>query len=90
MTLFDASMVMSRHRSDGYTDVTDLLASIRASIEPFTGADAALAHDAFVRFGRGSGHPARLNFGDCAAYALSKRLGLPLLYKGADFAATDV
>lgn len=45
---------------------------------------------AFERYGRGSGHPAQLNFGDCFAYAAAKRLGLPMLYKGNDFALTDL
>jgi hypothetical protein len=51
-------------------------------------ADAAYA--AFVTYGRGSGHPAGLNFGDVFSYALAKVRGLPLLYKGADFAQTDI
>src|SRR5687768_2052635 len=42
------------------------------------------------RFGRGQGHPARLNFGDCMAYAVAKVQNLPLLYKGEDFARTDI
>ena len=48
------------------------------------------AYSAFVAFGKGSGHPAGLNFGDLFSYALAKVRGLPLLYKGADFAQTDV
>ena len=44
---------------------------------------------AFIRFGKGR-HPARLNFGDCVSYALAQSRGLPLLYKGDDFAKTDV
>jgi ribonuclease VapC len=51
-------------------------------------ADAAYA--AFVAFGKGSGHSASLNFGDVFSYALAKVRGLPLLYKGDDFAQTDV
>jgi ribonuclease VapC len=47
------------------------------------------ARDAHRRFGRGR-HPAGLNFGDCFSYALSKATGEPLLFKGADFARTDV
>lgn len=43
-----------------------------------------------VRFGKGSGHPARLNFGDCFSYAIAKQAGLQLLYKGDDFASTDL
>lgn len=41
-------------------------------------------------FGKGSGHPAQLNFGDCFAYSLAKATGEPLLHKGADFGQTDV
>jgi ribonuclease VapC len=48
------------------------------------------AYAAFVAFGKGSGHPAGLNFGDLFGYALAKMRGLPLLYKGDDFAQTDV
>ena len=48
------------------------------------------AYAAFVAFGRGSGHAAALNFGDVFSYALAKVRGLPLLYKGSDFAETDI
>jgi ribonuclease VapC len=48
------------------------------------------AHAAFIAYGKGSGHPANLNFGDLFAYALAKVRGLPLLYKGNDFAQTDI
>jgi ribonuclease VapC len=50
----------------------------------------ALAINAFMRFGRGRNHPAKLNFGDCMAYALAKSLDAPLLYKGDDFSKTDI
>ena len=49
-----------------------------------------LALEAHLRFGKGSGHPARLNMGDCFAYAMAKQHGVPLLYKGDGFAQTDV
>ena len=49
-----------------------------------------LAADAFERFGRGSGHPAKLNFGDCLAYAAAAALNAPLLFKGEDFLQTDI
>ena len=49
-----------------------------------------LALGAFDRFGKGSGHPARLNLGDCFAYAMAKQHGVPLLYKGDDFSQTDL
>jgi ribonuclease VapC len=45
---------------------------------------------AYLRFGKGSGHPARLNLGDCFSYAMAKREGVLLLYKGEDFAQTDL
>jgi ribonuclease VapC len=48
------------------------------------------AYAAFVAYGKGSGHPAGLNFGDVFSYALAKVRGLPLLYKGDDFAQTDI
>jgi ribonuclease VapC len=49
-----------------------------------------LAIDAHARYGKGSGHPARLNLGDCFAYAMAKQHGVPLLYKGDDFSLTDL
>jgi ribonuclease VapC len=52
--------------------------------------EANAAYAAFVTYGKGSGHPAGLNFGDVFSYALAKVRGLPLLYKGADFAETDI
>jgi ribonuclease VapC len=53
-------------------------------------AQADAAYAAFVTYGKGSGHPAGLNFGDVFGYALAKVRGLPLLYKGEDFAHTDI
>lgn len=52
--------------------------------------EAAAAYAAFVAFGKGSGHPAALNFGDVFSYALAKVRNLPLLYKGEDFSQTDI
>lgn len=57
---------------------------------PFTAAHLDTARDAFRRFGRGSGHPARLNYGDCMSYAIARVASLPLLYKGDDFTHTDI
>jgi len=48
------------------------------------------AAKAFERYGKGSGHSAQLNFGDCMAYAVAKHHDVPLLYKGRDFARTDI
>lgn len=59
-------------------------------VVPFTPSQARLAQEAHPCFGRGSGHPARLNFGDCTSYALAKDTGEPLLFKGNDFVHTDL
>ena len=67
--------------------------TIRASrieIVPFTVEQARMARAAYQQFGRGSGHPAQLNMGDCFSYALARDLGEPLLFKGVDFALTDI
>ena len=56
---------------------------------PHTEALALIAREAFLRFGKGR-HPARLNCGDCASYALAKSLNIPLLFKGTDFTRTDI
>ena len=63
----------------------------RMSLElvPVSVEQATAAHEGWRRFGRGN-HPARLNYGDCFAYALAKTSGEPLLYKGDDFPQTDI
>jgi ribonuclease VapC len=68
----------------------DLLKAARVRIEPVTESQARLARDAYRDFGKGSGHSAKLNFGDCFAYALAKTTGESLLYIGADFGHTDI
>lgn len=68
----------------------DLCRKAQLVIEPVTEAQARLAREAYRDFGKSSGHPAKLNFGDCFAYALAKITGEPLLFKGEDFAHTDV
>jgi len=68
----------------------DLLAAAGIEVVPFTPAQAELARQAYRNFGRGSGHPARLNLGDCFSYALARATGRPLLFKGDDFSQTDV
>ena len=68
----------------------DLIREARVTIEPVTAEQAHLARRAYRTYGRGSGSPARLNLGDCFAYALAKVTGEPLLFKGDDFGHTDV
>ena len=67
-----------------------LLEVMRIEVVPFSVRQAQLAREAYRRFGRGSGHPAQLNMGDCFSYALARDLGEPLLFKGSDFALTDI
>lgn len=59
-------------------------------VEPVTAGQARIAREAYRDFGKGSGHPAQLNFGDCFAYALAADTGEPLLFKGDDYSHTDL
>jgi len=68
----------------------DLLREAAGLVVPLDEGQARLASDAYRRFGRGSGHPARLNYGDCFSYALAITRDEPLLFKGDDFVHTDV
>ena len=70
--------------------VNDMLRLPMFEITPPDAADIDAAFGAFVAFGKGSGHPASLNYGDVFAYALAKVRNLPLLFKGSDFAETDI
>lgn len=67
-----------------------LIGVARILVAPVTEQQARIARAAYRDFGKGSGHPAGLNFGDCFAYALAKDTGEPLLFKGRDFARTDI
>ena len=66
------------------------LEEISAVVMPFDERQARLADAAFQRYGKGQGHPAQLNLGDCAVYALAKEMGEPLLFVGNDFSQTDI
>ncbi|HZD49704.1 MAG TPA: type II toxin-antitoxin system VapC family toxin [Silvibacterium sp.] len=68
----------------------DLLRDAQIQIEPVTEIQARIAREAYRDYGRGSGHPAKLNFGDCFAYALARDKGEPLLFKGNEFPYTDL
>jgi ribonuclease VapC len=70
--------------------VDNLITRSGIQIEPFTAEQARVARQAYRDYGKGSGHPARLNLGDCFSYALASVTGQPLLYKGDDFSHTDV
>jgi ribonuclease VapC len=87
----EAAIVIDRGRNRlPARRLDDLLAELRIAIEPVTESQARIAREAYRDFGCGSGHPARLNFGDCFAYALARERGEPLLFKGDDFSRTDI
>jgi ribonuclease VapC len=66
------------------------LEEIGAIVMPFDEQQARLANEASQRYGKGQGHPAQLNMGDCAVYALAKMVDEPLLFVGIDFSQTDI
>jgi ribonuclease VapC len=89
--LLEAAIAMDRHPSPVLGPaLDDLIARLRVAVEPVTLSQVVIARDAHRRFGRGSGHPAKLNFGDCFAYALATELDERLLFVGQDFIHTDV
>ena len=89
-TVVEAAMVAEGRAGPGMArELDDLLSAVDAEIVPFTAEHAALARDAWRRYGKGR-HPAGLNLGDCFAYALAVARDEPLLFKGEDFARTDV
>jgi len=90
VTKLEVSIVLLSRRGRAMLAEIDMLFDrIGATIVAFDDHQADIARDAFARFGKGR-HRAGLNFGDCAAYALSIAEAEPLLFKGTDFGATDV
>lgn len=88
--LVEAGIVVeARQGPDAGRDLALLLEATSIDVEPVDAKQARLAVDAWRRFGKGR-HPAGLNLGDCFAYALARHHGEPLLFKGNDFAQTDV
>jgi ribonuclease VapC len=70
--------------------IAEFVDEMRIAIAPFTGEHAEIAFRAYLRYGKGYDPRARLNFGDCFAYALAKATGEPLLFVGDDFTHTDL
>jgi ribonuclease VapC len=88
--LLEAGIILDSRIGDrDSTELDEFVAGIGIEIEPVTADQARVARQAYRTYGKGN-HPAALNFGDCFAYALAKATGLPLLYKGDDFARTDI
>ncbi len=89
-TLLEASIAIERRVGEtGGREVDALIYRAEVTIVPFTGGQADLARAAYRKYGKGR-HRAGLNFGDCISYALAKETGEPLLFKGDDFAHTDL
>lgn len=87
----EAGLVARRDPTGAWRQALEQLVTDYAiQIDPVTEHQARIALDAYDRFGKGSGHPAGLNYGDCFSYALASDTGEPLLFKGDDFVATDV
>lgn len=90
VTLVEASILLLARLSEaGPLRLNRLLREAQVEVVPVDHAQSEAAIDAFRRFGKGR-HPAGLNFGDCFAYALAAVTGEPLLFKGDDFAKTDI
>ena len=86
----ESGIVVDRQRGAAAGRQLDsLILRAEVKVESVTKEQADIARQAYLDFGKGA-HPAGLNFGDCFSYALAKSLGLPLLYKGEDFALTDI
>jgi ribonuclease VapC len=91
VSLLEARLVMrGRFGTSGVADLEQLVETIEPEIVSFDSNQADAAFAAFEIYGKGINSKSRLNFGDCIAYALAKSLGAPLLFKGQDFAATDI
>jgi ribonuclease VapC len=90
-TWFEAAIVADRFRAPSVgRRFDDICRELSLVVVPLDEAQARIAREAYRDFGKGSGHKAQLNFGDCFAYALARATNEPVLYKGTDFGQTDV
>ncbi|MCJ2015065.1 type II toxin-antitoxin system VapC family toxin [Methylobacterium sp. J-076] len=90
-TLCEARMALNRRlRNRAAQALERIVADGHIEVVSFDETMSAIGIDAFNRYGKGRGHPAQLNFGDCLSYAVAKSRGLPLLFKGNDFGRTDL
>ncbi len=94
IAVFEATLGVCRKRHASITeaqgDVQQFLRTAGVGTVAVTGKEAETALEAFSRYGKGRGHPAKLNLGDCFAYAVAKNHGVSLLFKGEDFGKTDI
>jgi len=84
------SSLLSVQPDEAEASIREFLEEADIEIMAIGSAEAAVAVQAFARYGKGRGHPARLNLADCLSYACARNAGVPLLYKGGDFARTDL
>ena len=90
-TPLEAMLIVERDPTGGAArDLRAILAWRNVGIVDFSAAHTETAHRAFQEFGKGRGHRAALNYGDCMAYAVAKLSSAPLLFKGEDFAHADI
>jgi ribonuclease VapC len=90
-TYFETAIVIDSQRDPATSrKLDDLIERARIIMEPVTIEHARIARQAYRDYGRGSGHPANLNFGDCFSYALARARREPILFKGDDFVHTDL
>lgn len=88
---FESGIIADRYRNAVLSRRLDeLIDRFSIHIEPVTPEQARIARQAYRDYGRGSGHPANLNYGDCFSYALARDKREPILYKGDDFVHTDL
>jgi ribonuclease VapC len=90
VSVLETGMIAEVRKGEaGALELDNFLLRGQVQTVPFDAEQAAIARKVFRRFGKGR-HPAGLNFGDCAAYALASTRGEPLLFKGLDFSRTDI
>jgi ribonuclease VapC len=94
IAIFEAALGLARKRhasvAEAEADVREFLSVARVACVPITEAEAETALGAYSRYGKGRGHPAQLNLGDCLAYAAARTNRVSLLFKGDDFSKTDI
>jgi ribonuclease VapC len=90
-TYFETGIVIDSQGNPSASQLLDeLIEDSRIQIEPVTETQAKIARQAYRNYGKGSGHRANLNFGDCFSYALAREKREPILFKGDDFVHTDL
>lgn len=93
-TLLELTIVLATRNNEAAAEnsrqIDEFVESAALAVEQVTEEQARIARLAYLRYGKGMGHPAQLNFGDCFSYALAKAMDVPLLYKGSDFSKTDI